>query len=287
MVPASRWPKVGVIGGRASILIAVLGSACATGLGPRAVRSERASYNEQIVRSADAELLLNLVRLRYNESLLFLELSSVVAQYGYDASLNAGGTFGGGNDTGTIGTALAYSEKPTVTYAPLAGEEFATRMLTPIPLESLMLFAQSGWSAERLLLVAVQQVNDVLNAPTAGGPTPGSSPSMSPSPSLPIAFTAWNPRASSASIGRGESTRRRRRDGNPASGYVRRPTAAAPSPVTSQRSVATSAWLPAGTTSPLLRFPSSASRRKSASAAGLCSVSCTSSPHRSSRRLQI
>src|SRR5262249_2717582 len=90
--------------------------------------------------------------------------------------VNAGGTFGGGNDTGTVGTALAYSEKPTVTYTPLAGEEFATRMLTPIPLESLMLFAQSGWSPERLLLVAVQQVNDILNAPTAGGPTPGVKP---------------------------------------------------------------------------------------------------------------
>jgi hypothetical protein len=157
-------------------VVAVLATACATGLGPKALRGERPDYNEQIVRSADAELLLNVVRLRYNESPLFLELGSVVAQYGYDASLNAGGTFGGGSDTGTLGTALAYSEKPTVTYTPLAGEEFATRMLTPIPLESIMLFAQSGWSAERLLLVAVQQVNDLPNAPTAGGPTPAVKP---------------------------------------------------------------------------------------------------------------
>src|SRR5262245_23581603 len=162
--------------GLISGLVAVLGSGCATGLGPRALRSERPDYNQQIVRSADAELLLNLVRLRYNESPLFLELGSVVAQYGYDAALNAGGTFGGGNDSGTLGTALAYSEKPTVTYTPLAGEEFATRMLTPIPLESLLLFAQSGWSAERLMLVAVQQINDVVNAPTAGGPTPAVKP---------------------------------------------------------------------------------------------------------------
>src|SRR5262245_49663992 len=161
--------------GLISALVAVLGSACATGLGPRALRSERPDYNQQIVRSADAELLLNLVRLRYNESPLFLELGSVVAQYGYDASLNAGGTFGDGS-SGTLGTALAYSEKPTVTYTPLAGEEFATRMLTPIPLESLLLFAQSGWSAERLLLVAVQQINDIVNAPTAGGPTPAVRP---------------------------------------------------------------------------------------------------------------
>ena len=154
-------------------LLALLASGCATGLGPRALGSERPDYNQQIVRSTDGEMLLNLVRLRYNDSPLFLELGGVVAQYGYDASLNAAGQINGAGPSGaTVGTALAYSEKPTITYTPLAGEDFATRMLAPIPLDSLMLFEQSGWSAERLLLVAVQRVNDVFNATTAGGPTP-------------------------------------------------------------------------------------------------------------------
>jgi hypothetical protein len=123
-------------------LVVLLASACTTGLGPRAVRSERPDYNQQIVRSADGELLLNLVRLRYNESPLFLELGGVVAQYSYDSSLNASGQINGTGPSGaTVGTGLAYSEKPTITYTPLAGEEFATRMLTPIPLDSIMLFA--------------------------------------------------------------------------------------------------------------------------------------------------
>jgi len=146
---------------------------CFTGLGPRAIRSERPEYNQQIVGSADRELLLNLVRLRYNESPLFLELGAVVTQYGVTASLSASGHIeGSGTGDATASTGLGYSESPTVTYTPLAGEDFATRMLTPIPLDSIMLFEQSGWSAERLLLVAVQRVNDVFNAPTAGGPVP-------------------------------------------------------------------------------------------------------------------
>src|SRR5262245_426817 len=152
-------------------LLALLVSGCATGLGPEAVRGERPDYNQQIARSADAEMLLNLVRLRYNDSPLFLELGAVVAQYGYDASLSAGAQAGQGS-VGTFGSAFAYSEKPTVTYTPLAGEEFATRMLAPIPLDFVMFFSQSGWSAERLLLVTVQRVNEVFNAPTASGPTP-------------------------------------------------------------------------------------------------------------------
>ena len=164
----TSWRTIAI----AAILLLVT-SGCFTGIGPRAIRSERPDYNQQIVGSADRELLLNLVRLRYNESPLFLELGAVVTQYGTTASLSASGTVtGAGNGTATASTGLGYSESPTVTYTPLAGEDFATRMLTPIPLDSLMLFEQSGWSAERLLLVAVQRVNDVFNAPTASGPTP-------------------------------------------------------------------------------------------------------------------
>ena len=153
--------------------LALLASGCATGLGPQAVRGERPDYNQQILRSADAEMLLNLVRMRYNDTPLFLELGTVVASYGCDTSLNAGGTIpASGSNVATLGSAFAYGEHPTITYTPLAGEEFATRMLTPIPLDSIMLFEQAGWRADRLLLVTVQRINDVLNAPTANGPTP-------------------------------------------------------------------------------------------------------------------
>ena len=157
-------------------LLGLFACGCATGLGPKALRGERPDWNQQIVRSTDSEMLLNVVRLRYNDSPLFLELGAVVAQYSYDASLSAGGQLQAGANNGTVGTTLGYSEHPTVTYTPLTGEDFAERMLAPIPLDSLMLFEQAGWSAERLLLVAVQRVNDVYNARSATGPTPARAP---------------------------------------------------------------------------------------------------------------
>src|SRR5215475_2520854 len=90
------------------LLLGLLTSGCATGLGPKAVRSERPDYNKQIVRSADAEMLLNVVRLRYNDSPLFLELGGVVAQYTYDASLSVSGQISGSGPSGaTLGTGLA------------------------------------------------------------------------------------------------------------------------------------------------------------------------------------
>jgi hypothetical protein len=160
-----------------AIVAALATGGCFTGLGPQAIRTERSDYNEQIAGSGDRELLLNLVRLRYNDSPLFLELGAVVTQYGMTASLSASGHIdGSGTGNANAATGLGYSESPTVTYTPLAGEDFATRMLTPIPLDAIMLFEQSGWSAERLLLIGVQRVNDVFNAPTAGGPTPEHEP---------------------------------------------------------------------------------------------------------------
>ena len=131
-------------------LFGLLACGCATGLGAKALRGERPDWNQQIVRSGDAEMLLNVVRLRYNDSPLFLELGAVVAQYSYDASLSVSGQLEAGASNATLGTALAYSEHPTVAYTPLSGEDFAERMLAPIPLDSLMLFEQAGWSAERL-----------------------------------------------------------------------------------------------------------------------------------------
>jgi hypothetical protein len=89
----------------------VLGG-CATGLGPKAIRSERPDYNQQIVRSSDEQMLLNLVRLRYNDTPLFLELGSVVTSYGYEAALSAGGTISPnpGGSSASLGTGLSYSE---------------------------------------------------------------------------------------------------------------------------------------------------------------------------------
>ena len=62
----------------------------------------------------------------------------------------------------------------------MLGDHFAERMLSPIPLDSIMLFSQSGWSVERLMLVTVLRVNDLFNAPSATGPTPALKPAYEP-----------------------------------------------------------------------------------------------------------
>jgi hypothetical protein len=107
-----------------------------------------------------------------------MELTSVVTSYTFDRSLGLGAKLhpADGDDEVSPSLGLLLGNRPTITYLPLQGEEFAQRMLSPMPLGSILFFAQTGWSVDRLLLLCVQRINDVHNAPTATGPTPAAPP---------------------------------------------------------------------------------------------------------------
>jgi hypothetical protein len=71
---------------------------------------------------------------------------------------------------------VGYNEKPSIFYTPLEGDKFVRQMLTPIGLETLLLLTRSGWSIERVFVLALQEMNGLKNAPSASGPTPDYEP---------------------------------------------------------------------------------------------------------------
>lgn len=154
-----------------TLLCVLLLAGCNT-VGPRAVRTARGAYNEAIIQTWNEQLLLNLVRLRYRDTPFFLEVSSVSTQHVLEGAASAVGRIGGGDNDVDSGVSGLYSESPTVTYLPMTGEDFLLQLLSPISLETLFLLPQAGWSIERVLRCCVQQMNDLLNAPSAAGPTP-------------------------------------------------------------------------------------------------------------------
>jgi hypothetical protein len=79
------------------------------------------------------------------------------------------------NSFGLAGV-IGFAEKPTLFYSPLEGERFVRQIMTPLPLDTLILLANSGWSVERVFAVTLQAINGVKNAPTASGPTPSREP---------------------------------------------------------------------------------------------------------------
>lgn len=162
-----------------ALCLACLTAGC-NALGPRALQSGRINYNEAIAQTWNEQLLRNLVRLKYRDTLVFLEVSSVSTQYTATYSARAFGSFIGRGASDALGldAGAGFSERPTISYSPLQGQEFVTQLLSPIPLDALVLLSQSGWSIERVLRICAQRMNELDNAPSASGPTPAFAPAF-------------------------------------------------------------------------------------------------------------
>ena len=169
-------------------VVAVL-TLAATGcqLGPTALKISHTQYNQALQQTSAEQLLLNLVRLRYGESPVFLEVGSVSAQFVFDQGGDLTGTLNenigaqrGNPDVLRIGGNIGYTERPTITYSPLSGDEFVQRLLSPIGLDNLVLLTHSGWRMDRVLRLVVQEMSTLENARTASGPTPAISPDYQP-----------------------------------------------------------------------------------------------------------
>jgi hypothetical protein len=150
---------------------------CGCQMGPGRMKAASSHYSDAL-RIADSEqLLLNLVRLRYTDLPVFLAVTSISTQFELNSSFGVSGTLiSGGDDSVGLGGGVTFSERPTITFAKQGGEQFLKRMLRPIDVAAISLIAESGWHNERLLALAVENLNGVENAPTASGPTPSTAP---------------------------------------------------------------------------------------------------------------
>ncbi|MGO1120350.1 hypothetical protein ACTL6U_16715 [Rhodovibrionaceae bacterium A322] len=145
-------------------------------LGPESLKVGRAQYNQALRQTANEELLLNIVRLRYLEPMSFLNISSISARSEFKAA--AGGSVSaapGGTTTGAT-AALQYLEQPNIIYQPLTGDRFARELLTQVDLETLFLLRAAGWNFEKILRVFSNSINGISNAQNAAGPTPKEEP---------------------------------------------------------------------------------------------------------------
>ncbi|HEX9871036.1 MAG TPA: hypothetical protein VGC99_21050, partial [Candidatus Tectomicrobia bacterium] len=152
--------------------LAMLATGGCTALGPRVLQGERLNYNLALQYTTDEQMLLNLVRLKYRDPPIFLDVSGIATQFAVSASAQAGADLqANANDLFSLGLGLAYSTQPTVTYTPLQGEDFSQRFLSPLSLDRLMLLYRSGWPLKPILRLCVQRLNQVKNAPRAAAPT--------------------------------------------------------------------------------------------------------------------
>lgn len=130
--------------------------ATAVGLGGCAsmVPLDRAvlTYDTTTADNVSKQLLLNIARARHNEPMHFTAVSSITATYRFGVNAGLGGAVTG--DSGGLlvpSLGAVAEENPTISIAPMQGEEFTQRLLTPFAEQKLTLLLRQGYDIDSLL----------------------------------------------------------------------------------------------------------------------------------------
>ena len=136
-----------------------------SGIGPSTVPRDRFDYTAAISDSWKNQMLFNIVKTRYGDAPVFLDVSSVISQYQLAGALNLGATinYPPSSTSGTLGWAGTYVERPTITYTPIMGDKFARSLMSPVPPPALLSLMQAGYPVDLVFRLLVQEINGVRN----------------------------------------------------------------------------------------------------------------------------
>ena len=157
--PSRVWTKRTAL--LALIVAAVQLAGCA-GIGPRTVDRDRFDYISAISESWKRQTLLNLLKTRYVDAPVYMDIASVISQYALQGEVEVGFEWANVNKQSLGGTAT-YTDRPTISYSPLIGEKFARSMLRPIPVSTILLLVQSGYPIDYVLRICTQSINGLDN----------------------------------------------------------------------------------------------------------------------------
>lgn len=146
-------------------------------IGPATLPVSSAHYSDAVRVAQSEQILVNLVRLRYYDQPIFLEVSSISTQFEFGASGSINGSIvESGPDTLGLGGGVDYAERPTISFGIMGGDKFERDLLEPVSINTIALVAESGWRVDRVLRLTVESLNGLKHASTASGPTPSSAP---------------------------------------------------------------------------------------------------------------
>jgi hypothetical protein len=145
------------------LLPLLLLGAC-TQLGPRSIPGDRLEFSRALADSWKQQALLNIVKFRYLDPPIFVDVGQIVSGYTMESTVSAGVAASHDSpDVLTLGAAGRYTDRPTITYTPLTGPRFVRGLMTPLPPETLLFLIQSGWPADWILRLSLESINGLRN----------------------------------------------------------------------------------------------------------------------------
>lgn len=149
---------------------------CVTGcqsIGPATVARDRSEYSTSIADSWKRQTLLNIVKLRYLDPPIFVDVGQIVAGYQLQAAASIGGQISSENaiqgNSLSLGGAGTFIDRPTITYIPLTGNRFVRSLMTPLPPDAVFFTIQAGWPADAVLFATVAEINGLKNQQSSIG----------------------------------------------------------------------------------------------------------------------
>jgi hypothetical protein len=163
---ATMRPKV--VTTAVMILVAIHFAGCA-GIGPQTINRDRFDYVSAISDSWKRQTLLNLLKTRYLDAPVFMDVASVINQYALEQEVGlglSGEIYNKGEPSfisPEIGVKGRYTDRPTITYNPLMGGNYARSVLKPIPNSAILLLIEAGYPIDYVLRTCVQTINGLDN----------------------------------------------------------------------------------------------------------------------------
>jgi len=164
-------------------LFSVLLLTACSSLGPSSIARDRFDYISSISDSWKRQMLLNLLKVRYTDAPVFMDVASVINSYEMTGEVNLRGQLADkiygsvqGDQILSLGATGRYVDRPTISYQPLSGDKFARSLMMPVPVSSILFLIQSGYPADLVMRVCINSVNGLDNAyggsgnPRAGEP---------------------------------------------------------------------------------------------------------------------
>jgi hypothetical protein len=137
-------------------------------IGPGTIARDRFDYIGALSDSAKQQMLYNMVKIRYGEVPVFLEIASVINQYAIETDINVAATWqapqGLNSNILAVGAVGRYLDRPTITYSPLIGEKFARQFMRPIPPSAVMGLIEGGYPVDSVLRFCVNSINGIRNS---------------------------------------------------------------------------------------------------------------------------
>ena len=150
------------------VLLAILGALCSltvTGcLSPITLNRAVTAYDEAVTDAISKQLLINIARAHQHQPIHFTGVSNIAATFDFRVSAGATPAL-----TGEASRALmpifggSLAENPTISIAPIDGEEFTKRLLTPFPESKFLLLLRQRYGIDLLLRLMAQELRITEN----------------------------------------------------------------------------------------------------------------------------